>query len=322
MTLAQQAAGLQWDKCITRIVNTNGHLWQFAAVTLLKPSLPHAFLLSPVLDAGSDEPEIARLLLETRRACAVQNERLATRGGPKSGRATRAFVELLDDAYFLKPLPELLLQVDSEIESFRRLIAIFVRLWDVRELREHVVFPLGFLRDERGAATSIVFPKLSNDWYIGLPEDQETHASYCCELGRIVRLLHDKARLVHFDLMPCNIAWRRTLDDNNNNNNNAVQVRLLDFDTATLIGSSLSDKLVASRVSYRKSCVWSSDRTADPRVDLWFVFQFSRIVQSRVSAPVLDENGPGRVNDAFQAALEVIQRNDEGFLSWYADWTR
>jgi hypothetical protein len=124
----------------------------------------------------------------------------------------------------------------------------FVRLWACEALREHVVFPIGWLKDDKGTIEGVVFPKLSNDWAIGLPVNESQHAAYCTELLRIVTLMHREAGVVHMDLLPCNIAWCYT--------NDKMSVRLLDFDAALPVGWKIGDQLISQCNSNAKQYRW------------------------------------------------------------------
>jgi hypothetical protein len=319
MVLKQLVTGLPWDRCAVLIINSNGHLWQFAAVTLLEPSLPHACVLSPVLDVTSQASDIACLLHQVQRACRVQCEALA-----RAPRTEKDFVggvvELRKSLYFQKPLERVLLQSERPEEGWFILLSTFQTLWTVQELQRHVVFPLGFLRNEKGVTESLLFPMLSQDWRIGLPEDEADHSLFCDEFGRVVHLLNDKAHLVHLDLLPCNVAW----SCEGEGVGRRVHIRLLDFDAATTVGQPIAQKLWDSRVSARFSCSWPGEgrlRVADTRSDAWFVYQFWRLdKEHRLSCSVHDDNGPMTVNDAFQVGLQTVDIDADGFESWHASW--
>ncbi len=319
MVLAQLAMGLPWDRCAVLVINTNGHLWQFAAVTLLESSLPHACVLSPVLDALSHGADVGRLLFQTERACSAQCKALA--GCVQQPEATGLEVAMLSSKYFLKPTARVLLQSRGSAEGWFVLLDTFRVIWEVKDLRNHVVFPLGFLRNSKGETEGLLFHRLLPNWRIGLPEDATEHRLYCVEFARIVHLLNCKACLVHLDLLPCNVAWCCEGEGEAKR----IHLYVVDFDTATPVGRVVAEKLREQRVSRRASCSWPGEsdlRHADARSDAWFVYQFPRLVNAswRLSRPVDDESGPMAVNDAFQSGLSALGSDQEGFEQWYSSW--
>jgi hypothetical protein len=224
---------------------------------------------------------------------------------------------LSQDLSYLKARDQILLQYNGVQGWDHLLCSTYQALWCVEALRPHVVFPLGFLKGDSGTELVLLFPKLQQDWRIGLPEEDATHLLYCAELQRIVKLMHCEALVVHLDLMPCNIAWRMQ--------GSALHVQLLDFDTGNRLGSSLPELLVDRWVSYRIECCWSREQsglTADPRWDAWFCFQFARM-GTRLSCSVLHPSGPAVVNDQYAHELSQLGRADQEFATWFrTDWSK
>ena len=56
--------GVNADQIMVPVVGSNGHLMQFGAVVMLKPSFPAFFVISSVLDLTDDDSlaEAARLI--------------------------------------------------------------------------------------------------------------------------------------------------------------------------------------------------------------------------------------------------------------------
>jgi hypothetical protein len=55
LVLAQYRAGLEWDKCCVALLLSNGQLFQFGFVALLKPACPVLYVTTNVLDACDEQ---------------------------------------------------------------------------------------------------------------------------------------------------------------------------------------------------------------------------------------------------------------------------
>lgn len=214
--------------------------------------------------------------------------------------------------YHVKKEEDVLLHYPRHLPAgWYHFMGIFADLWKSEELRAHIIFPLGFLKGKKGGLKGILFPKLSDEWRIGLPEDDDQHKAYCAELVRVVKVLHYQAKVVHMDLLPCNIAWRVERGH--------MTVRLFDFDAALPLGAKIGETLLSLLNSDTEEFRWSGfaeAAVADVRMDLWYCHGFT-LVTERVSCPISDPNGPVKVNSAFNESVrnDVVARGSK-FSAW------
>lgn len=170
----------------------------------------------------------------------------------------------------------------------------------MKDLRGSVVFPKGFLRDN-GQFRSIVFEKLDESWFIGIPADDKLHRLFVQQLCHVVKLMH-ACNIVHMDLMPCNIAWKKGEDGK------SVLIKLLDFDAATNLPFRVGDKLKSLALTNRKVFMWNDDLCPDVRFDCWYCFLYDELpAEFRASADVSGPSSPGEVNGAF---LDWLTKQD------------
>ena len=291
--LGQYVGGLSVEECRCDLVLSNGHLFQFAAVVLLLPCMPKLVVTSPVLDhsAHADAVEISRRLAWLTGFCSKERKRGPVRGVPD------AF--LLDQQkYHEKPAEKWLKQDNSTAGSERSYVRIFEKLWSCEEIRDSVVFPEGFLRDD-GRFRSIIFEKLDESWFIGIPTDDKLHEMFVQRLCYVVKLMHS-CNVVHMDLMPCNIAWRE--------HEGSVHIKLLDFDAATNLPFRIGDNLQRQTLTNRREYMWRDVLSANVRFDCWYCFLYDQIPAGfRVSADVSSSSSPAKVNDPF---IEWMSKQD------------
>jgi hypothetical protein len=289
--IAQYCAGMAVAKCRCELLLTNGHLFQFAVVTLLPPCMPRVVLTSRVLDHSWHEDAIAisQRLAAVVEACAV------LRPGGEERPPVEEF--LLDaKAYHEKPAAKWLLQEESPRCSERAFLRVFEKLWQCEALREHAVFPVGFLSDG-GELRSILFEKLNTDWKIGMPAAGNEFTHWQEQLRQILVMMHS-CNVVHMDLMPCNIAWKRI--------DGGVLVKLLDFDAATSLPFRVGSKLQDLSLTNRKGFMWQEALVPNVRFDWWMWFLYDEMPEKcRVSAPVSDHDSPASVNGPFLEWLKV-----------------
>lgn len=304
VVLGQYGAGLDVDACRCDVVLSNGHLFQFAVVTLLPPCMPKLVVTSRVLDhsAHADALEICKRLAWLTAFCSKKRESVAVREIPE------AF--LLDQQkYHEKPSEKWLRQDHSINCAERSYIRIFEKLWRCEELRPCVVFPEGFLRD-KGKFRSIIFEKLDESWYIGMPSDDALHQMFLQQLGHVVKLIH-ACNVVHMDLMPCNIAWKKGQDGK------SVLIKLLDFDAATNLPFRMGDKLQDLTLTNRREFMWRETLSPDIRFDCWYCFLYEKMPSRfRAFADVSGESSAEKVNGPFLEWL--MDQNVKDFRSEFA----
>ncbi len=112
------------------------------------------------------------------------------------------------------------------------------------------------------AETSLVFERLGNCYYSGVPGHELLRQSYFQVLRKAVVAMHG-AGLVHLDLFVSNILFTVNAD------RTAVEsLRIVDLDTVHSVGETLSTEIRAGAVSRR---FWPSNDVAEPVLDWWHV---------------------------------------------------
>ena len=155
------------------------------------------------------------------------------------------------------------------------LCTIFEQLWQCEVLREHIVFPVGFLREK--GLRSILFEKLDEEWSIGMPTLEDQFTSWHEQLRQILGWKHS-CNVVHMDLMPCNIAWKPV--------EGGVLVKLLDFDAAMSLPFRLGSKLQDLTLTNRRKLMWQQQLVPNVRFDWWMYFLFRQMPISCASASI------------------------------------
>jgi serine/threonine protein kinase len=108
------------------------------------------------------------------------------------------------------------------------------RLHAVDACRDLVVFPIcvrGYNDDP--SYSCIVFPRLGEEYQIGLPETRGDRVEFFAKLRSAVRAFHE-AGVVHLDFYLSNIMWRKGPD--------GIRIKVIDWDPAHF----LEEKLFAS----------------------------------------------------------------------------
>jgi hypothetical protein len=169
-----------------------------------------------------------------------------------------------------KPIQNLTLQYDDRVyvRAYLRYLEIFETLWNCPELREYIVFPLGWFKDKEGIVRSVIFPKLDASWFLGVPTENGDRQVYVDLLKRVLNLVHgSQVQLVHLDLLPCNIAWRKTEE--------GMMIRLFDWDTAVPFGP-IPDYLLSLKSNFPLHLRWSST-IASVNHDLFYchIYEFA-----------------------------------------------
>ncbi len=148
---------------------------------------------------------------------------------------------------------------------------------------------------------SIIFQKLDESWCIGMPSDDELHQLFLQKLCHVVKLIH-VCNVVHMDLMPCNIAWKK------GQYGKSVLIKLLDFDAATNLPFRIGDKLQDLTLTNRREYMWSDVLSPNVRFDFWYCFLYNQMpADFRASADVSEASSPAKVNGPF---LDWLTKQD------------
>jgi serine/threonine protein kinase len=188
---------------------------------------------------------------------------------------------------------------------------VFELLWLRQQLRSSIVFPISFYLEPDATKPDILFLRLSNDWNIGVPSIATIRTPYCALLKEVVKRMHE-AGLVHLDLMPCNIAWKST-------NNKEIEIKLLDFDTASDIGLPISESTL-NKQSPNSDYAWNcSCSIANPEIDAWFCFLFENVnAQFLVQRSI---NAVNAADDVLKKFYEfTTEYKHEELLSRFESW--
>jgi len=149
-------------------------------------------------------------------------------------------------------------------KTMLRMRRVFTRLYGSSACR-FVCFPVCWANDALpGPATAgngvsmLVFPNLKQDGYrSGLPRDVMTAKMYISAVNEAMAALH-AAGVIHGDMYISNIMWRMSPD------RSAVEVKLIDWDTAFLAEDGLPD---AMEKAWKSMCKWCLYKTRSPQVD-------------------------------------------------------
>jgi hypothetical protein len=178
IALMQLNLGVNIDQIMVPVVGSNGHLMQFGAVILLKPSFPAFFVISSVLDMTNDDSlcEAARLLccIAMHVATDLETDHCTL------SRSTEDMKVLLDPTlYHMKSLKAFFACTGNIQSSLFHYFKIMSQLHRSPGCRDFVLFPICVREYEDSIDhCSIVFPKLGNDYKIGLPDTQEQGKRY------------------------------------------------------------------------------------------------------------------------------------------------
>jgi hypothetical protein len=292
--IAQLQCGMEPKDCIVLIICTNGHLFQFGFGALLNPCFVRGGVVSCVLDASSVDGrrEVARWLAIYKRHCQTQVEKM------RNLRLISMELEWALDRsiYYTKHCDSIVLHFDRDNpSSWLRFVSIFNVLWSCEELRQHVVFPLGFETDKKGRLIGVLFEKLDSSWKLGIPAN-DCRAQYCVEVRRLLRLVHS-VKLVHMDFLPCNIAWKV-------GDNGKVEIKLLDFDTACDSGVDIPGVLLFHRNHDTTDCIWDKDeRRAVEEFDAWYCYLLERVPAEHCVTQSIHDPDTRKLLDSFRSWL-------------------
>lgn len=269
--LSQLKMGTPWDDCIVLLIATNGHLYQFGCATFLEPRFLNVCVLSNVLDALSPQGcnDIAKFLVMFKDQCYFQQTIISSKS-PHAALPSPTTWSLSDHLYHTKNADQVVLHYKNRNSAagWIRYMHTFNIIWSCQDLRQHVVFPLGFQMNESEKLEGVIFNRLDSTWLLGIPTESSKRDAYCMELKRILKLIH-AIGLVHMDCMPCNIAYYFIGD--------TIHMKLLDFDTACDINCDLPKAIIDSSRSTNKSYVWSDSLVASPMVDAWLCYLYQNV---------------------------------------------
>ena len=311
LLLSQYSRGIEASECAVYIVSTNGHLFKFSCMTLLEPLFPNLVCLSGVLDVSmlSQKKQICALLAKVKRAVLEQAKHIQTKSNAEKVRGamemkfgTKSF-GLSEEKYHRKT-------GSSVAIGWYHFMETFDKVWKSEELRTHVVFPLGFLKSQTGHVEGVLFPKLSDQWKIGLPVDVNQHMLYCEELLRLVKLMH-KVDVVYMDLLPFKIAWNYV--------DNSMQLRLLDFGAAMAVGQEIEREECDCCDDDEKDYRWPLSpvpRAVHVNMDLWLCHRIA-LVDERVSFPCSAWWKVDQIIAGFNKSIEEDEDDKNAkFLNW------
>jgi hypothetical protein len=225
------------------VIASSGKLMQFGAVIVLKPSFPAAFAISHVLDLTCDKGRLkaARLLccvIRYLRQWAydenVKEPLLSLPDQSPVGIEIKA-MSLDLGVYHLKKLEDFFACTGNIQTSLFHYFSVMARLHAVDACRDLVVFPIcvrGYNDDPRYSC--IVFPRLGEEYRIGLPEARGDRVEFFAKLKSAVQFFHE-AGVVHLDFYLSNIMWRKGPEG-------GIHIKVIDWDPAHF----LEEKLFAS----------------------------------------------------------------------------
>jgi hypothetical protein len=231
VALMQLNRGVNIHQIMVPVVGSNGHLMQFGAVIMLKPSFPAFFVISSVLDMTNNNSlgEAARLL------CCIAMHVATDLEFDRSNlfRSTKEMKVLLDPTlYHMKPLKAFFACTGNIQSSLFHFFKIMSQLHRHPECRDVVLFPICVREYEDSIDhCSIVFPRLGSDYKIGLPDTQEQRERYFEKLKSAIRAIHT-ARVAHLDLYLSNIMWKEL-------ESGEIELKIIDWDAAHFITESL-----------------------------------------------------------------------------------
>jgi Lipopolysaccharide kinase (Kdo/WaaP) family len=242
--------GLAVQDCVVPFFMSNGQLEQHGAVYLLEPCLPCAVLTSPVLDVTDNEGRkrvrsarwaCRRIAENTHKLLKALTGASAVAGAGVEAEAALGYDAAVETSKYLikEPLPFV---GPTTSHSVLHQLTVFKTLLDHDAARDVIVPPAAALMQhivpsESGfrweKKNSIAFPRLEG-FKTGVPRVGEPfRKEVLAALKTALQAVH-AAGVVHMDLYPDNVLWRKAAADE-------VEVRLVDFDAALFIGQAVPD---------------------------------------------------------------------------------
>lgn len=290
---------LRCNELAVPLILTNGNLYQFLWITLLEPAFPVSHVTTCVLDASDEHGMklIAENLFRVKRFC---NEMISKIQNIPASNPSKLSIKLDLSLYHIKYLENVFLRSEEKNESIWYLWQVYNKICNVKE----AVLPLAytFLKKnlDNQSRDCFIYPRLSDGFKVGVPADNVFFEKYIEALRTAIKNIHI-AGVVHVDLYPSNIIFR--IDDEN------VVIRIVDWDAATFIGDSFTQKMNDRlNSSSHKPYYWPSiEEKADKRCDYWFLFILSQLSYDER----LNMNGGAVdvVNSIFVKCVERLREN-------------
>ena len=334
--------GIPVDEIVVPVVLYTSVCVQFGAVFVLEPSFPVFTLVSCVFDLSRKEQALdaARHVIKIRHHCietglTVEKEfkkimKHSDYKEPPKDFLSSMTIALSKKRYFLKAVRQS--QTDSPPKGFElvgqgqnsesgayHMIRVYGQLDEALATSERssVCFPICFREKGGSEPLSLVFEDLKWDnleggpYRVGLPPDGSLWAAWLKSVQDAIDGIH-KAGVVHVDLYPSNIMWRRK----GNGGSEVIEVKLIDFDVAHLNSERQwkvgVHQILSSIAEERRDLGWSMFETVDVRWDLQYVEVLRCLI------PQLNDEGyegirdgltsgdVGKINDAFREAVHSI----------------
>ena len=313
--LSHLKLGIPPEDCAVPLALTNGNLYQFGWVTLLKPSFPVLHLTTGILDANICLETVSAHLTALKRFCIDMTKTIVSSlASPYKSDIPESSVCLSSELYHLKEIKDIFFRwEEKEEESFHYMWKIYEALKDVSE----VVKPLAYseyILVSGGSCSSIIFSKVK-DYSMGVPLEENLFKSYLDQMKMFLKTIHER-NVIHMDLYPSNILWKK-IDDK-------IKLQVVDWDIATFNQTSFSQdiekrlkKEIVSQYYYKKV------GPAEPKCDYWFLYilsltnheerkemngninQVNRVYRDVVNRCCLEAEGRSKLTDAFESWYET-----------------
>lgn len=221
------------DVIVPTNVYTGGSI-QFGATIVLEPFFPVLVPVGGVIDLATFEGGVlTRAYLKKAKKQAEKLNNMA-RGKVEPPTAMALSRNLYHVKVLNKPTLARGLGLFGTIaRGLLHMIRALNLLYASEDARPHVVFPLALRTPDKGddqAPFALVFPNLANEGFrIGFPPEEVVKPSDFIEQLRAVAVRIGKAGVVHGDLYPSNIMWKRRDD---NHGSGEVVIKVIDWDAA------------------------------------------------------------------------------------------
>ena len=244
--------GILQQDIVVPVVLYTGLQIQFGAVFVLEPTFPVCTLLSRPFDLSreDDAQEAAGYIIKIKEHCKeterkvsnMLSEGFAGRSLPNTLLSTMR-ISLCTKRYFLKPIIQS--PTEDSVKGFElvgngksaeygayRMVRVFNRLAARGGVssRDSICFPICFRERTSSTKLSLVFEDLTRKedgaYSVGLPDKIELWDQWMSSVETAVKEMH-AASVVHVDLYPSNIMWRKSPDASG-----GVEIKLVDFDVA------------------------------------------------------------------------------------------
>jgi hypothetical protein len=180
--------------------------------------------------------------------------------------------------------------------SLWRMMACLERLHMSEDARDYIVFPLGFV--ELSDDYYIFFPRLGEDWRIGMPDDQKECEKVAAAMQTAQEAIN-RTNVVHMDLYLSNIMWRWS------SNVGVVEIKVVDWDTCCFKGTPLAESVVAAlKSSPRAHLVESENASAHAAHDTFYM----DVLAANSANQSLKSKDANALNKAFKQLSFDFQR--------------